>query len=48
MTTLTHSVTESILRSTVEDWQPHGKQSESTTEWWYLSALSADANTTPV
>ena len=31
MTTLSYSVTEPALRSPVEEWQPHGKQSESTT-----------------
>src|SRR5258706_8886595 len=31
MTTLSYSVTEPALRSPVEKWQPHGKQSESTT-----------------
>jgi transcriptional regulator with GAF, ATPase, and Fis domain len=31
MTSLNYSVTEPALRSPVEEWQPHGKQSESTT-----------------
>jgi predicted secreted hydrolase len=39
MTTLSYSVTEPALRSPVEEWQPHRKQSESTTEWWYLTAV---------
>jgi hypothetical protein len=42
MGTLTYSVTEPALRSPVEEWQPHRKQSESTTEWWYLTALVRD------
>jgi hypothetical protein len=42
MATLSYSVTEPALRSPVEEWQPHGKQSESTTEWWYLTALVYD------
>jgi predicted secreted hydrolase len=42
MTTLSYSFTEPALRSTVEEWQPHGKQSESTTEWWYLTAVVHD------
>ena len=42
MTTLSYSVTEPALRSPVEEWQPHGKQSESTTEWWYLTAVVHD------
>ncbi len=28
MTTLSYSVTEPALRSPVEEWQPHGKQSD--------------------
>jgi len=47
MTTLSYSVTEPALRSPVEEWQPHGKQSESTTEWWYLTALVHDAAGNP-
>jgi hypothetical protein len=35
MTTLSYSVTEPALRSPVEEWQAHGKQSESC----YSSAL---------
>src|SRR5882757_5393313 len=42
MTILSYSVTEPALRSPVVEWQPHGKQSESTTEWWYLTALVHD------
>jgi hypothetical protein len=32
MATPSYSVAESALRSPVEEWQPHGKQSESTSE----------------
>ena len=39
MTTLSYSVTEPALRSPVEEWQPHGKQRESTKEWWFLTAV---------
>ena len=42
MTTLNYSITEPVLRSPVEEWQPHAKQSESTTEWWYLTAVVHD------
>src|SRR5216684_2802492 len=42
MATLSYSVTEPALRSPVEEWQPHSKQSESTTEWWYVTALVYD------
>src|SRR5258707_6552033 len=42
MATLSYSVAEPALRSPFEEWQPHGKQSESTTEWWYLTALVHD------
>ena len=47
MTTLSYSVAEPALRSPVEEWQPHGKQSESTTEWWYLTALVHDVAGNP-
>jgi hypothetical protein len=47
MTTLSYSVTEPALRSPVEEWQPHGKQSESTTEWWYLTAVVHDTAGNP-
>ncbi len=43
MTTLSYSITKPTLRSPVAEWQPHGKQSESATEWWYLTALVHDA-----
>jgi hypothetical protein len=43
MTTLSYSITKPALRSPVEEWQPHGKQSESTMEWWYLTAIVHDA-----
>jgi len=39
---LNYSITEPVLRSPTEEWQPHGKQSESTTEWWYLTAVVHD------
>jgi hypothetical protein len=39
MTSLNYSVTEPALRSPVEEWQPHGKQSESTTVLSRLSPL---------
>jgi predicted secreted hydrolase len=42
MTTLSYSVTQPALRSPVEEWQPHGKQSDSTTEWWYMTAVVHD------
>jgi len=42
MTTLNYTITEPVLRSPVEEWQPHAKQSESTTEWWYLTAVVHD------
>ena len=47
MTTLSYSVTEPALRLPVAEWQPHGKQSESTTEWWYLTALVHDTAGSP-
>jgi predicted secreted hydrolase len=47
MATLSYSVTEPALRSPVEEWQPHGKQSESTTEWWYLTAVVHDTAGNP-
>jgi len=47
MTTLSYSVTQPALRSPIEEWQPHGKQSESTTEWWYLTALVHDTAGNP-
>src|SRR3981189_1256892 len=47
MTTLSYSVTEPVLRSPVDEWQPHGKQSESTTEWWYLTAVVHDTAGNP-
>jgi hypothetical protein len=48
MATLSYSsVTEPALRSPVEEWQPHAKQSESTHEWWYLTAVAHDAAENP-
>src|SRR5260370_39056705 len=47
MATLSYSVTQPALRSPVEEWQPHGKQSESTTEWWYLTAVVNDTAGNP-
>jgi predicted secreted hydrolase len=40
--TLSYRITEPGLRSPVEEWQPHGKQSESATEWWYVTAVVHD------
>src|SRR6266436_6204121 len=47
MTTLSYSVIEPALRSPVEEWQPHAKQSESTTEWWYVTGLVHDTAGNP-
>src|SRR5258708_36897243 len=47
MTTLSYSVTEPALRSPVEEWQPHAKQSESTTEWWNVTGLVDDTAGNP-
>src|SRR5258708_19929571 len=47
MATLSYSVTEPALRSPLEEWQPHGKQSDSTTEWWYLTAVVHDTAGNP-
>jgi hypothetical protein len=47
MATLSYSVTEPGLRSPVEEWQPHTKQRETTTEWWYLTALVNDTAGNP-
>src|SRR5260370_25863105 len=47
MATLSYSVTEPVLRSPVEEWQPHAKQSESTTEWWYVTGLVHDTAGNP-
>src|SRR5258708_23513982 len=47
MATLSYSVTEPALRSPVEEWQPHAKQSESTTEWWYVTGLVHDTAGNP-
>ncbi len=47
MATLSYSVTEPALRSPVEEWQPHGKQSETTKEWWYLTAVVHDTAGNP-
>jgi predicted secreted hydrolase len=47
MTTLSCSITEPTLRSPVAEWQPHGKQSEITTEWWYLTAVVHDTTGNP-
>jgi predicted secreted hydrolase len=47
MTTLTYSITEPTLRSPVEEWQPHGKQTDSTTEWWYVTAVVHDTAGNP-
>jgi predicted secreted hydrolase len=42
-TTLSYSITDPFLRSPVEEWQPHRKQSEITEEWWYLTTVLYDA-----
>jgi predicted secreted hydrolase len=47
MSTLSYSVTEPALRSPVEEWQPHDKQSTTTTEWWYLTAVVHDTAGNP-
>src|SRR5258708_8894603 len=47
MTTLSYSVTEPALRSPIAEWQAHGKQSASTTEWWYLTAVVHDTAGNP-
>src|SRR5260370_1210106 len=46
-TTLSYSVTEPALRSPVEEWQPHRKQSETTKEWWYVTAVVHDTAGNP-
>jgi hypothetical protein len=45
--TIGYSITKPVLRSPVEEWQPHGKQSESTTEWWYVTAVVYDTSGNP-
>jgi CrtC N-terminal lipocalin domain/Lipocalin-like domain len=47
MNTLSYSITKPALRSPVEEWQPHSKESESTTEWWYLTAVVHDTAGNP-
>jgi hypothetical protein len=47
MTTLSYSVAEPALRSPVLEWQPHGRQGETSIEWWYLTALVHDAAGNP-
>ncbi len=47
MSTLSYSVTEPALRSPVEEWQPHGKQSECSHEWWYVTAVVHDTTGNP-
>src|SRR5260370_41320189 len=47
VTTLSYSITEPTLRSPVQEWQPHGKQSKTTTEWWYITAVVHDAAGNP-
>src|SRR6266404_4379398 len=42
MNTLSYSIAEPALRSPAEEWQPHSNQSESTTEWWYVTAVVHD------
>jgi predicted secreted hydrolase len=47
MSTLSYNVTEPALRSPIEEWQPHAKQSETTTEWWYVTAVVHDTAGNP-
>ena len=47
MATLSYSVAEPALRSPVEEWQPHAKQSENTIEWWYVTAVVHDTAGNP-
>jgi hypothetical protein len=47
VTTLAYSITRPVLRSPVEEWQPHPKQSESTTEWWYMTGAVHDTAGNP-
>jgi predicted secreted hydrolase len=44
MSTLGYSITEPFLRSPVEEWQPHARQSASTIEWWYVTTVLCDAS----
>jgi predicted secreted hydrolase len=47
VTTLAYSVTEPALRSPVEEWQPHAKQSALSTEWWYMTGIVHDTAGNP-
>jgi len=47
MAALSYSVTKPALRSPVEEWQPHAKQSETTIEWWYVTAVVHDTAGNP-
>jgi hypothetical protein len=47
MSTLTYTTTEPALRSPVQEWQPHAKESASTTEWWYLTTVLYDTSGKP-
>ena len=47
MMTLSYNIAEPALRSPVEEWQPHGKQSDSATEWWYFTAVVHDTAGNP-
>jgi len=47
LTTLSYEIAEPALRSPAEEWQPHSKQSETTMEWWYLTAVVHDAACNP-
>jgi hypothetical protein len=46
MSTLSYSITGPFLRSPVQEWQPHAKQSASTIEWWYVTTVLYDASGT--
>ena len=47
MSTLSHSITEPFLRSPVQEWQPHARQSASMIEWWYVTTVLYDASGNP-
>jgi predicted secreted hydrolase len=47
MSTLAYSSTDPTLRTPVQEWQPHTKESASTTEWWYLTAVLYDTAGNP-
>jgi CrtC N-terminal lipocalin domain/Lipocalin-like domain len=47
MTALSYSVTKPILRTPAEEWEPHAKETESSTEWWYMTAMVHDTAGNP-